>query len=104
MGQVFMFGATIACWACCHFFTRSDSPVTLWLPAVVGVGVVYHPNPLDAQSHWRAGARLFRVTFLLATPTFLQLYMRGARRRISAACSVVMAGAEKLPERLATGV
>ena len=39
-----------ACSACCRSSTRSASPGTLWLPAVSGFGVVYHPNPMDAKT------------------------------------------------------
>ena len=41
------------------------------------------------------------MTFLLATPTFLQLYMRGCAPEDFGSLRVVMTGAEKLPERLA---
>src|SRR5689334_24137206 len=36
----------------------------------------YHSNPLDAKTIGSM-VREYRITFLLATPTFLQLYMRG---------------------------
>jgi acyl-[acyl-carrier-protein]-phospholipid O-acyltransferase/long-chain-fatty-acid--[acyl-carrier-protein] ligase len=45
--------------------------------------------------------RDYAVTFLLATPTFLQLYMRGCVPEDFGSLCVVMTGAEKLPERLA---
>ncbi|HSU56548.1 MAG TPA: MFS transporter, partial [Candidatus Dormibacteraeota bacterium] len=58
------------------FFHSFGFMGTLCLPAVLGVGVVYHPNPLDAKS---IGPLVSEnaITFLLATPTFLQLYIRG---------------------------
>ena len=31
------------------FFHSFGFTVALWLPAANGVGVVYHPNPLDAK-------------------------------------------------------
>jgi acyl-[acyl-carrier-protein]-phospholipid O-acyltransferase / long-chain-fatty-acid--[acyl-carrier-protein] ligase len=63
--------------------------------------VVYHPNPLDAKA---IGPLVcdYRVTFLLATPTFLQLYLRGCAAEDFGGLRVVMTGAEKLPDRLAT--
>ena len=101
-------------WNRCSVLTRSDCVLgvlpffhsfgftgTLWLPAVVGVGVVYHPNPLDAKTIGPL-VRDYPVTFLLATPTFLQLYMRGCAPEDFGSLRVVMTGAEKLPERLAT--
>jgi acyl-[acyl-carrier-protein]-phospholipid O-acyltransferase/long-chain-fatty-acid--[acyl-carrier-protein] ligase len=41
------------------------------------------------------------VTFLLATPTFLQLYLRACEPDDFGSLQFVVAGAEKLPERLA---
>src|SRR5256886_16928186 len=43
----------------------------------------------------------YSITFLLATPTFLQLYMRGCSPEDFGSLRLVMTGAEKLPERLA---
>ena len=42
------------------------------------------------------------MTFLLATPTFLQLYMRGCAPEQFGSLRVVAVSAEKLPERLAS--
>jgi len=42
------------------------------------------------------------VTFLLATPTFLQIYLRGCAAGDFGGLRLVMTGAEKLPDRLAT--
>ena len=42
------------------------------------------------------------MTFLLATPTFLQLYMRGCSPEQFGSVRIVAVGAEKLPERMAT--
>jgi acyl-[acyl-carrier-protein]-phospholipid O-acyltransferase/long-chain-fatty-acid--[acyl-carrier-protein] ligase len=42
---------------------------------VLGIGVVYHPSPLDLGAIGDL-VRDYRVTFLLATPTFLQAYTR----------------------------
>ena len=58
------------------FFHSFGFTGTLCLPAMLGVGVVYHPNPLDAKSIGPL-VRQHQITFLLATPTFLQLYLRG---------------------------
>lgn len=82
------------------FFHSFGFTGTLCLPAVLGVGVVYHPNPLDAKSIGPL-VREYRLTFLLATPTFLQLYMRGCAPEDFGSLRLVMTGAEKLPDRLA---
>ncbi len=45
--------------------------------------------------------RQHQLTFLLATPTFLQLYLRGCSAEDFGSLRVVMTAAEKLPDRLA---
>src|SRR5229473_1867774 len=73
---------------------------TLCLPAAVGAGVVFHPNPLDSRV---IGALInkYAVTMLLATPTFLNTYLRRCTPEEFGSLRFVMAGAEKLPERIA---
>jgi acyl-[acyl-carrier-protein]-phospholipid O-acyltransferase/long-chain-fatty-acid--[acyl-carrier-protein] ligase len=82
------------------FFHSFGFTGTLCLPAELGAGVVFHPNPLDAKTIGQLVSE-YRVTFLLATPTFLQLYIRGCASEDFGGLRVVMTGAEKLPERLA---
>jgi len=82
------------------FFHSFGFTGTLCLPAVLGVGVVYYPNPLDAKTIGPLVSR-YAITFLLATPTFLQLYLRGCAAEDFGSLRVVMTSAEKLPERLA---
>ncbi len=74
--------------------------VTLCLPSVCGVGVAFHPNPLDARS---IGCLVLRqkVNIILATPGFLQIYLRQLPASDFAAVRQVIAGGEKLPETLA---
>jgi acyl-[acyl-carrier-protein]-phospholipid O-acyltransferase/long-chain-fatty-acid--[acyl-carrier-protein] ligase len=83
------------------FFHSFGFTGTLCLPAVCGVRVVYYPNPLDAKAIGPL-VHQYALTFLLATPTFLQLYLRGCAPEDFGSLRVVMTGAEKLPERLAT--
>jgi acyl-[acyl-carrier-protein]-phospholipid O-acyltransferase/long-chain-fatty-acid--[acyl-carrier-protein] ligase len=64
------------------------------------VGVVFHPNPLEARAIGALVAR-YGVTFLLATPTFLQAYIRRCAPEEFGSLQFVMTGAEKLPERVA---
>jgi acyl-[acyl-carrier-protein]-phospholipid O-acyltransferase / long-chain-fatty-acid--[acyl-carrier-protein] ligase len=82
------------------FFHSFGFTVTLCLPAEIGGGVVFHPNPLEARL---VGAlvRENAVTILLATPTFLQLYLRGVPSEDFGSLQLVITGAEKLSERLA---
>jgi acyl-[acyl-carrier-protein]-phospholipid O-acyltransferase/long-chain-fatty-acid--[acyl-carrier-protein] ligase len=82
------------------FFHSFGFTGTLFLPAVVGVGAIYHSNPLDAKTIGPM-VKDYRITFLLATPTFLQLYMRGCAAEDFGSLRLIMTGAEKLPERLA---
>jgi len=82
------------------FFHSFGFTVTLWLPAILGVGVVYHPNPLDGKAIGPL-VRDFKVTFLLSTPTLLQIYMRACTPEQFGGLRMVVTGAEKLPERLA---
>ena len=83
------------------FFHSFGFTGTLCLPAALSVGVVYHPNPLEAKAIGPL-VRSYKLTFLLATPTFLQLYLRGCSPEDFGSLRVVMTGAEKLPDRLAT--
>jgi acyl-[acyl-carrier-protein]-phospholipid O-acyltransferase/long-chain-fatty-acid--[acyl-carrier-protein] ligase len=82
------------------FFHSFGFTATLCLPAAVGAGVVFHPNPLDARV---IGALInkYSVTVLLATPTFLNTYLRRCPPEEFGSLRFVMAGAEKLPERVA---
>jgi acyl-[acyl-carrier-protein]-phospholipid O-acyltransferase / long-chain-fatty-acid--[acyl-carrier-protein] ligase len=82
------------------FFHSFGFTAGLWLPAVQGVGVVFHPNPLDAQMIGSL-VQKHRVTFLIATPTFLQAYMRRCTPESFGSLQYVLVGAEKLPERVA---
>jgi acyl-[acyl-carrier-protein]-phospholipid O-acyltransferase/long-chain-fatty-acid--[acyl-carrier-protein] ligase len=70
------------------------------LPAIEGVGVIYHTNPLDARA---IGALVeqYRATFLISTPTFLQAYMRRTSPEQFGSLAHVLVGAEKLPEKVA---
>jgi acyl-[acyl-carrier-protein]-phospholipid O-acyltransferase/long-chain-fatty-acid--[acyl-carrier-protein] ligase len=83
------------------FFHSFGFTGTLCAPAMLGLGVVFYPNPLDAKSIGPLVSQ-YGLTFLLATPTFLQLYIRGCSAEDFGSLRVVMTGAEKLPERLAS--
>jgi len=98
--QVFMLGGRDKILGILPFFHSFGFTAGLWLPAVHGVGVVFHPNPLDAQV---IGALVekYQVTFLVATPTFLQAYMRRCKPESFGSLQYVLVGAEKLQERVA---
>lgn len=82
------------------FFHSFGFTVTLWLPLVVGFGVLYHNNPLDAQIIGRM-ARQHRATMLLGTPTFLVSYIRRVEKEQFRWLRLVVSGAEKLREEIA---
>jgi acyl-[acyl-carrier-protein]-phospholipid O-acyltransferase/long-chain-fatty-acid--[acyl-carrier-protein] ligase len=71
-----------------------------WFAANSGMASICHPSPLDAAMVGMLVER-YRVTVLLATPTFLQLYMRRCTPAQFGSIRLVLAGAEKLPESLA---
>ena len=100
VSQVFMLGRRDKILGILPFFHSFGFMAALWLPAVNGVGVVYHPNPLDAQVIGELVKR-YKVTFMVATPTFLQTYIRRCPPESFGSLQYVLVGAEKLPERLA---
>jgi acyl-[acyl-carrier-protein]-phospholipid O-acyltransferase/long-chain-fatty-acid--[acyl-carrier-protein] ligase len=99
--QVFGLGKADRLLGVLPFFHSFGFTGTLAMPAAVGVGVAFHANPLDLKTIGPL-VRTHAVTFLLATPTFLQLYLRGCTPSDLGSVRLVMTGAEKLPERLAT--
>jgi acyl-[acyl-carrier-protein]-phospholipid O-acyltransferase/long-chain-fatty-acid--[acyl-carrier-protein] ligase len=101
IGQVFGVNSQDGMVGVLPFFHSFGFMGTLCLPAVLGCRVVYHPNPLEAKAIGPL-VNQYGLTFLLATPTFLQLYMRSCAPEDFGSLRVVMTGAEKLPERLAS--
>ncbi|MBI3849820.1 MAG: AMP-binding protein [Verrucomicrobia bacterium] len=100
LGQTFAFSRRDRILGVLPFFHSFGFTGALILPAVHGVGVVYHPNPLDAKSIGPLVSD-YAVTFLVATPTFLQMYIRGCSPEDFGSVQYVLVGAEKLPERVA---
>src|SRR5260370_13382357 len=99
LNQVFMLPANDRILGILPFFRSFGFTATLSLPMAVGLGVVYHPNPLESRA---IGALISQhvVTMLLATPTFLNTYARRCSPEDFGSLRFVMAGAEKLPERI----
>lgn len=100
MNQTFMLDSHDRLLGVLPFFHSFGFTVTLWLPAAIGVGVVYHPNPLDFAAIGEL-VRKYKITFLLSTPTFLQGYIRRCAPEDFGSLQFVLVGAEKLPERVA---
>jgi len=81
------------------FFHSFGYLATLWFPTIHGAGVIYHPNPLDAGPIGEL-IHQHRITILVTTPTFLQLYVRRCTPEQFGSLRIVLTGAEKLPDRL----
>ncbi|MBL9132250.1 MAG: AMP-binding protein [Verrucomicrobiaceae bacterium] len=101
IGQVFAFAADDRLLGILPFFHSFGFTGTIGAPALLGIGVAYHFNPTDAKVVGELVEQQ-RVTFLLATPTFLQIYMRGCQPEQFGSVRFAMVGAEKLQDRLAT--
>ena len=99
LNQVFLLHSNDRIMGILPFFHSFGFTGTLCLPAATGIGVLFHPNPLDSRV---IGALVnkYAVTMLLATPTFLNAYTRRCEPEQFGSLRFVMAGAEKLPERI----
>jgi len=82
------------------FFHTFGSTVTLWYPLIEGVRIVTYPNPLEAAKN-AALIERYKLTLLLATPTFLRAYLRKVEPHQLRSLRLVITGAEKLPLDLA---
>jgi len=82
------------------FFHTFGSTVTLWYPLIEGVRIVTYPSPLEAAKN-AALIERYKLTILLATPTFLRGYLRKAEPNQLHSLRLVITGAEKLPLDLA---
>jgi acyl-[acyl-carrier-protein]-phospholipid O-acyltransferase / long-chain-fatty-acid--[acyl-carrier-protein] ligase len=99
LGQIFSFVSNDRMLGVLPFFHSFGFTGTFGVPGALGVGVAYHPTPLDAAAIGDL-VRRYKVTFLLATPTFLQLYLRGCEPDDFGSLQFILTGAEKLPDRL----
>ncbi|MBL8709923.1 MAG: MFS transporter, partial [Rhodospirillaceae bacterium] len=77
------------------FFHSFGFTGTLCLPLVVGLGAIYHPNPLDAKTIGGL-VRKYRASIMISTPTFCQAYYRVCPPEDFASLRYVVVGAEKL--------
>ena len=100
LNQVFMLGRHDRILGILPFFHSFGFTGTLSMPVALGLGVVFHASPLEARAIGALVSR-YAVTFLLATPTFLQGYIRRCSAEDFGSLKYVMTGAEKLPERIA---
>ena len=80
-------------------FFHSFGYLVFWFVMFNNAGIVFHPSPLDVAAIGDLVSR-YRITFLVTTPTFLQLYLRRCTPEQFSSLRVVLTGAEKLPARL----
>ncbi len=84
------------------FFHSFGFTVTIWLPLTNGVRCVFHPNPLEPKVIGGLSQK-YKANILLATSTFLQGFIRKCSPEEFNTLEIVMAGAEKLPDRIRKG-
>src|SRR5438270_11769703 len=82
------------------FFHSFGATVTLWYPLIEGVRIVTYPTPLEVAKN-AALIEKYKLTLLLATPTFLRGYLRKVELHQLRSLRLVITGAEKLPLNLA---
>ncbi|MBF8301223.1 MAG: AMP-dependent synthetase and ligase, partial [Acidobacteria bacterium] len=73
---------------------------SIWLPLLIGFGVVYHPNPLDGGTIGEM-VQKYRATIVISTPSFCLGYARKCSVEQFATLRHVVVGAEKLREPIA---
>src|SRR5207248_3054318 len=82
------------------FFHSFGATVTLWYPLIEGVRIVTYPSPLEVAKN-AALIEKYKLSLLLATPTFLRGYLRKAKPQQLRSLRLIITGAEKLPLDLA---
>jgi acyl-[acyl-carrier-protein]-phospholipid O-acyltransferase/long-chain-fatty-acid--[acyl-carrier-protein] ligase len=73
---------------------------SIWLPLVIGFGVVYHTSPLDAATIGEM-VQKYRATMIISTPSFCLGYARKCGAEQFASIRYAVVGAEKLREPVA---
>ena len=80
-------------------FFHSFGYLVFWFVMFNNAALIFHPSPIDVAAIGEL-IRRQRITFLVATPTFLQLYSRRCTPEQFSSLRVVLTGAEKLSSRL----
>ena len=81
-----------------HF--HSFGYMILWFSANESIACISLPNPVDAELIGQK-VQQYRITMLLSTPTFLQIYLRRCTASQFGSLRFVITGAEKLTDRVA---
>ncbi|MBX3327283.1 MAG: AMP-binding protein, partial [Nitrospira sp.] len=84
-------------------FFHSFGYMVFWFVMFNNASMIFHPSPLDVAAIGEL-IRKYRITFIVTTPTFLQLYSRRCTPEQFSSVRVILTGAEKLPARLAQTV
>ena len=77
------------------FFHVFGFAVCLWMPLIIGIGVVFHPNPTDYERLGKI-VQEYRVTMLLGTSTLYRGFLKRWKRGQVSSVRLAFAGAEKL--------
>lgn len=97
--QVFNIGRDDVVMGALPFFHSFGFTATMCFPVGVGIGVVYHTNPMDAAVIGKLVEK-YKATLIMGTPTFLSAYMRRCTPEQFKTIRYAIAGAEKLKQQL----
>jgi len=106
MGNVMQFGSRLqmdshdGILGCLPMFHSFGCTVTLWFPIIQGLNIITYPTPLETKKLAEL-VHKYKVTLMIATPTFLRGYMKGVNPELLASVKILVTGAEKLPKTLA---
>jgi acyl-[acyl-carrier-protein]-phospholipid O-acyltransferase/long-chain-fatty-acid--[acyl-carrier-protein] ligase len=100
IGQVYQLADTDVLVGVLPFFHSFGFTGTIWLPALRGFGVVYHPNPMDAKTIGELAGK-YRATLIISTPTFCSSYIRKCEPEQFRHLRYAIVGAERLREPIA---
>lgn len=100
IGQLYDLKSTDVLLGVLPFFHSFGFTGTIWLPAVSGFGVVYHPNPMDATAIGELAGE-HKATVIISTPTFCASYARKCDREQFKHLRYAIVGAERLREAIA---
>jgi acyl-[acyl-carrier-protein]-phospholipid O-acyltransferase/long-chain-fatty-acid--[acyl-carrier-protein] ligase len=95
LGQTYDFSADDRFLGILPFFHAFGYTATLLVPAVLGIGVLFHADPREGKIIGEL-ARRYGATYLMATPSLLGIYARMCEPEHFGSLRFVMAGAEKL--------
>ncbi|MDH4083463.1 MAG: acyl-[ACP]--phospholipid O-acyltransferase [Nitrospira sp.] len=84
-------------------FFHSFGYMVFWFVMFNNAPMIFHPSPLDVTAIGEL-IRQYRLTFIVITPTFLQLYSRRCTPEQFSSVRVILTGAEKLSARLAQSI